>query len=71
MLIMFSQVLSSKKATFTVTGLTPSEKYVVAVAAYNRKGQLIGGSIGHTSFPVVAASPLPVALAYGFLAKVV
>ena len=54
-----------------MTGLTPSEKYVVAVAAYNRKGQMIGGSIGHTSSPILAASPLPVALAYGFLAKVV
>ena len=49
----------------------PLEKYVVAVAAYGRNGQLIGDSIGQTSMPILASTPLPIGLAYGHLAKVV
>jgi len=43
---------------------------MAAVAAYNSKGQLIGGSVGLSGRPVLAAHPLPILLAYGFLARV-
>ena len=65
------KVMNCDGIELKVTGLTPNEKYVAAVAAYDKKGQLIGDSIGQTSKPVLASSPLPVAMAYGYLAKVV
>ena len=67
---LFAQVINNKSATFTVTGLTPCEMYVAAVAAYNKNGKLIGNGIGSTSSPILASSPLPVGIAYAHLAKV-
>ena len=51
-------------------GLKPNEKYMAAVAAYNAHGKMIGGSIGLTSRPVLAAHPLPTLMAWGYLAQV-
>ena len=42
---------------------------MAAVAAYNVHGQLIGGSIGLTCRPVLAAHPLPTLMAWGYLAQ--
>lgn len=52
----------------TIGGLLPNESYVFAVAAFDTNGEVIQG-IGHTSNPVVALHPLPVALCYGYLAQ--
>ena len=71
LVIFLSQVLNNTNAVFIATGLTPSEKYVAAVAAYSKHGRLIGDSIGQTSCPILASSPLPVGLAYGYLTKVI
>ena len=70
-MIFLSQVLNNRNAVFIAAGLTPSEKYVAAVAAYSKNGRLIGDSIGQTSCPILASSPLPVGLAYGYLTKVI
>ena len=53
----------------TISGLTPNESYVFAVAAYNAEGDLIGGSIGRTSDPVTAACPLPLFMCWTYLAR--
>ena len=55
---------------FEVNGLSPNQEYVFAVAAYDDQGQLIGGSIGPTSAPVLTAYPLPVTTALGYLCQV-
>ncbi|CAH3193048.1 unnamed protein product, partial [Porites evermanni] len=54
---------------FYVRGLKPDEKYMAAMAAYNEQGKLIGGSIGLTCRPVLAAHPLPTLMAWGYLAQ--
>ena len=55
---------------FEINGLTPDREYVFAVAAYNAQGQVIGGSIGPTSAPVLTAYSLPVSTALGYLCQV-
>lgn len=55
---------------FRVQNLTTHKRYVFAVAAYRADGQLIGGSIGQTSKPVLASHPLPVLVAWAYLAQV-
>ena len=51
-------------------GLKADENYMAAVAAYNEHGKLIGGSVGLTCRPVLAAHPLPTLMAWGYLAQV-
>jgi hypothetical protein len=53
-----------------VTGLTPGERYVFAVAAYNVNGQLIGGTIGETTKQVLASHPLSMLIAWNYLCQV-
>lgn len=43
---------------------------MAAVGAYNSKGELIGGSIGWSSKPILASNIFPVLLAYGYLTRV-
>ncbi|XP_057307241.1 cilia- and flagella-associated protein 54-like [Hydractinia symbiolongicarpus] len=64
------QVPYSSNCLFTVKGLEPNQRYVAAIGAYDKKGKLIGGSIGQTGRPFLAAHPLPLILAYAYLAKV-
>ncbi|XP_027049490.1 cilia- and flagella-associated protein 54-like [Pocillopora damicornis] len=54
---------------FFVRGLKADEKYMAAVAAYNEHGKLIGGSVGLTCRPILAAHPLPTLMAWGYLAQ--
>ncbi|XP_077980140.1 cilia- and flagella-associated protein 54-like [Glandiceps talaboti] len=54
----------------SVSGLSPNERYVFAVAAYTADGELIGDSIGDTSKPILASHPLPVLMAWAFLSQV-
>lgn len=55
---------------FYVHGLIPNEKYMAALAAYDEDGRIIGGGIGLTCQPVLAAHPLPTLMAWGYLAQV-
>ena len=41
-----------------------------AVAAYDKEGKLIGDGIGSTGHPVSACYPMPVIMAWGYLAQV-
>lgn len=55
---------------FCISGLEPNQKYIFAVAAYDAQGNLIGGSIGDTTRPVLASLPLPLLTAWAHLAQV-
>ena len=50
-----------------VTGLTPNESYVFAVAAFDIQGRLL--AVGATSPAIEALTPLPLPICYGFLAR--
>ena len=65
-----SQVPAGKDCQLKVEGLKPNEVYTFAVAAYTRDGQLIGGNIGDTSLPHLAAHPLPLLAGFAHLSKV-
>ncbi|XP_071960070.1 cilia- and flagella-associated protein 54-like [Antedon mediterranea] len=54
----------------SVSGLVANEKYVFAVAAYTVDGKLIGGSIGHTSKPIMASHTMPILMSWAFLSQV-
>jgi len=54
-----------------VNGLTANEKYVFAVAAYTIDGQLIGGSIGNSTKPILATAPSNIVLALSYLCQVI
>jgi len=66
---MFCQ-LPANACKFYVTGLTPNEKYVFSIAAYTADGQLIGGSVGNSTKPILASSPTNVILALSYLCQV-
>lgn len=55
---------------FRVQNIMPHKRYVFAVAAYTAEGKLIGDSIGDISKPVLASHPLPVQMAWAYLAQV-
>lgn len=52
----------------SVQGLTPNMVYVFACAAFDAEGNMLGDSIGATSSPVLAASPLPLMQLWAYLA---
>ena len=52
-----------------ISGLQPNERYLFAVAAYNLEGQLIGGSVGESTKPILASHPLPILMTWGFLSQ--
>lgn len=54
----------------TVSGLVGGEKYIFAVAAYTSNGELIGGSIGKSTKPILASLPLSLLSAWTYLAQV-
>ena len=53
-----------------MNGLTSGEKYVVAVAAYTADGKLIGETIGESTRPILASHPMPMLMAWAYLAQV-
>ena len=55
---------------FVVSGLDKNEKYIFALAAYAESGQMIGGGVGKSTPPVVAATPVPLILIWCYLAEI-
>ncbi len=53
-----------------VSGLTPGEKYMFALAAYAADGTIIGDSIGDSTRPILASHPLPILMGWAYLAQV-
>ena len=64
------QVPFRQDLTLTVSKLKPNQRYMAAVSAFDSKGKLIGENIGSSGRPVLASHPLPLLLAYGYLARV-
>ncbi|KAM7374329.1 hypothetical protein PAMP_006995 [Pampus punctatissimus] len=60
----------SGECVLRVDGLQPNQKYVFAVAAYNRQGKQLGNSIGGTTFPLLASMPTPLLSTWAHLAQV-
>ncbi|XP_065819323.1 cilia- and flagella-associated protein 54 isoform X4 [Labrus bergylta] len=60
----------SGECVLKVEGLEPNQKYVFAVAAYNRQGKLLGNTIGATTFPLMASMPIPLLSSLAHLAQV-
>ena len=54
----------------SVSGLNPYEKYQFAMAAFDENGEIIGGSIGVSSKPILASSPFSTLAAVGHLIQV-
>ncbi|CAH1784493.1 unnamed protein product [Owenia fusiformis] len=61
--------IPSFRSEIRVSGLTPHERYIFAVAAYTEEGALIGGSIGESSKPILASHPLPILMAWAYVAQ--
>ncbi len=53
-----------------VSGLDPGERYVFAVAAYTAAGGLVGGAVGDSTRPVLAAHPVSLLLPWAYLCQV-
>ena len=47
-----------------------NEKYIFALAGYTESGLLIGGGVGKSTPPIVAATPLPLILIWCYLAEI-
>ena len=53
----------------SISGLSPNEKYVFAVAAYDRNGSLIGDSIGESTEPILAFNTLSSLMSWSYLCQ--
>ena len=62
--------IPAHKCKLRVSGLQGGHKYMFAVAAYTSDGQLIGNSIGQSTKPILASSPLPILLSWAYLSQV-
>jgi hypothetical protein len=54
----------------SITGLEPDEKYIFAVAAYDKSGNLIGDSIGDSTDPILASSTLSILMGWAYMCQV-
>lgn len=55
---------------FTVSGLEPDHIYMFALAAYTIEGRIVGGGIGESTRPILAAHPPSVLMMYTYLVQV-
>ncbi|XP_062414184.1 cilia- and flagella-associated protein 54-like [Pungitius pungitius] len=65
-----NMVPAAGECVLRVEGLEPNQKYVFAVAAYNCQGDLLGNTIGGSTFPLLASLPLPLLYTWAHLAQV-
>jgi len=64
------QIPSNNCDQVTISGLRADEKYIFAVAAYDKSGELIGESIGDSTEAVLASSSLSVLMNWAFVCQV-
>ena len=55
---------------FTVSGLEPDRLYMFALAAYTIDGRVVGGTIGESTPPILAAHPPSLLMLYTYLVQV-
>lgn len=65
------QIPASNTDKIAITGLDPDEKYVFAVAAYDKNGNLIGDSIGDSTEPILASSTLSILMSWAYMCQVI
>lgn len=71
MLISIFLKIPSNNCNFvTISGLNPDEKYIFAVAAYDKNGELIGNAIGDSTEPILACNSLSILMNWAFLCQV-
>ncbi|XP_047125139.1 cilia- and flagella-associated protein 54 isoform X2 [Hydra vulgaris] len=63
-------VQSSSDCLFVVKGLAPNTAYIAAVAAFNEKLILVGGSIGNACSPFYTIDSFPAVQAFAYLTQV-
>lgn len=63
------QVPANSLSKVAITGLTPNEKYIFAVGAYDKNGKLIGDSIGESSEPILAFNTLSTLMGWSYLCQ--
>ncbi len=54
----------------TISTLNPDEKYIFAIAAYDKNGELIGNSIGDSTEPILACNSLSILMNWAFICQV-
>lgn len=64
------KVPASNCEKITISGLNPDENYILAVAAFDKNGVLIGDSIGDSTEPILASSTLSLLMNWAFLCQV-
>jgi hypothetical protein len=64
------QVPANSHAKVSISGLTANEKYIFAVAAYDRNGALISDSIGESTDPILAFNTLSSLMGWSYLCQV-
>ncbi|XP_065653351.1 cilia- and flagella-associated protein 54-like isoform X2 [Hydra vulgaris] len=63
-------VQNSSDCLFVVKGLAPNTAYIAAVAAFNEKLILVGGSIGNACIPFYTIDSFPAIQAFAYLTQV-
>ena len=61
---------SNNAEKVTISGLSPNEKYIFAVCAYDKNGTLIGDSIGDSTDPILASNTLSILMNWTYLCQV-
>lgn len=64
------QIPANKSEKVAITGLSPDEKYIFAVAAYDRNGLLIGEAIGESTDGILASNTLSILMNWAYLCQV-
>ncbi|KAK2182711.1 hypothetical protein NP493_340g02072 [Ridgeia piscesae] len=63
------QPVPSFRCELSVSGLTPRERYMFAVAAFSADGKLIGGMVGDSTKAILASHPMPILMAWSYLSQ--
>jgi hypothetical protein len=67
---LFFKLPSNNAEKVTISGLSPNEKYIFAVCAYDKNGTLIGDSIGDSTDPILASNTLSILMNWAYLCQV-
>ena len=65
-----SKIPANNADQISIQGLSTDEKYIFAVAAYDKNGKLIGDSIGDSTDPILASSTLSLLMNWAYLCQV-
>ena len=68
--LFFDKLPSNNAEKVTISGLSPNEKYIFAVCAYDKNGTLIGDSIGDSTDPILASNTLSILMNWTYLCQV-